>query len=88
MPACFNLGNFYKEGRGTKQDFASARKHFEKACNANHAGACNNLGALYFEGKGVKQNKSMAKKYFSKACDLGEQVSCDNYRVLNERGVK
>lgn len=86
--ACFNLGIYYNDGKGVRQDFHKAFKLYKKACDLDNAGGCNNLGVFYSKGQGVKQNKSTAKQYYGKACDLGDQMGCDNYRILNESGVQ
>lgn len=86
--ACYNLGNSYNFGKGTRQDYFKASQFYKKACDLGNASGCNNLGYLYNNGQGVKQNKSTAKQYYGKACDLGDQMGCDNYRKLNEAGVK
>lgn len=86
--ACYSVGQLYNEGKGVKQDFFTAKKYFEKACNLNLGDACNSLGFLYSKGKGVKQNYSAAKKYYGKSCDLGDQMGCDNYKILNEQGIQ
>lgn len=86
--ACYNLGNSYNFGKGTRQDYFKASQFYKKACDLGNASGCNNLGYLYRNGQGVKQNKSTAKHYYGKTCDLGEQLGCDNYKKLNEIGVK
>lgn len=86
--ACYNLGNSYNFGKGTRQDYFKASQFYKKACDLGNARGCNNLGYLYNNGQGVKQNKSTAKHYYGKTCDLGEQLGCDNYKKLNEIGVK
>ncbi len=69
------------------QDYATARKWYEKAAAQGHAKAQNNLGAMYANGEGVRQDRRTAKEWFGKACDNGVQDGCDNYRILNEAGI-
>ncbi|MBQ4491967.1 MAG: sel1 repeat family protein, partial [Deltaproteobacteria bacterium] len=77
----------YYGGQGVQQDYAEARKWWEKAAAQGNAKAQYNLGVMYHEGQGVRQDKQTAKEWFSKACNNGDQQGCDNYRKLNEAGV-
>lgn len=80
------LGLIYSEGKGVRQDYATAAKWYQKAAEQSNPSAKNNLGLLYEKGQGVRQNKSEAKELYGQACDSGIQLSCDNYRKLNEQG--
>ena len=79
---CYEVADFYKAGKGTRQDFAKAKTYYEKACNAGIDDACVDLGVLYRTGNGVKQNYSTAKKYFEKACNADVARGCVLLGVL------
>jgi TPR repeat protein len=49
----FNIGFSYERGLGVVKDYQQARKWYDKAADAGHAGAMNNLGLLYTRGQGV-----------------------------------
>ena len=80
------LGMFYLEGYGVKQDYKKAFEWLEKASNQGYKTAHYQLGFIYFKGYGVKQNYKKAKELFGKACNGGLQDGCDSYKKLNERG--
>ncbi|WP_441734774.1 tetratricopeptide repeat protein [Helicobacter pylori] len=78
--------------RYEKQDFTTARKSFEKACDLKNGG-----GGLMAEPNpeelvllGIKsyekQDFSKARKYFEKACDLNNGGGCSNLGVLYQNG--
>lgn len=80
------LNLMYEYDVGVNQNYAEARKWYEKAASKGHADAQNNLGLMYNDGKGVRQNLILAKEWFGKSCDNANQEGCDNYRRLNEQG--
>ena len=84
--AQFKLGVMYYEGDGVPQDFAEARRWFEKAAAQGNAEAQYNLGVMHENGQGGPQDKRAAKEWFRKACDGGDQDGCGKYRELNEAG--
>lgn len=82
--ACVQLGHFYINGRGVRQDFTKAKEYLTKACNSKVSEACYSLGVLYQNG-GVRP-LATTKEYYGKACDLGDQEGCDEYKNLNQAG--
>lgn len=47
--ACRNLGVFYENGFGVKQDYKKANEFYKKACDGGHNTAC-----FYYNAQGVK----------------------------------
>ena len=84
--AQYNIGLFYNNGKGVKQDYFKAFEWFMKAAKQGYFKAQYYVGVYYNNGKGVRQDKSMAKKWFGKACDNRSQMGCDNLKTLNEQG--
>ena len=74
------------EGWGVRQDFFSAKKFSQKACDLNDGEGCTLLGILHFGGKGVKKDAKIAKQYFGKGCDLKFQLGCEFYAKLSSMG--
>ena len=69
LPECSVLAYYYFIGIGVKQDFFTAVKFYQKACDGKDAGACSVLGSMYVEGTGVKQDFFTAVELYQKACD-------------------
>ncbi len=68
--AMVQLGNFYFEGQGVKQDYSKAMDWWLKALKSN-PDAYVNLGVLHRDGKGVPKNKKIAYCVFVSAHMLG-----------------
>jgi uncharacterized protein len=62
--AQFNLGNFYRDGRGVKQDFAESLRRFRQAAEQGHAKAQGAIGSVYYHGRGVPVDFERAVHYY------------------------
>ena len=66
-----NLGGLFYSGHGVVQDYAQARRWFEKAAASGSADAMNNLGYIYERGQGVAQDDNQARRWYEKAAAGG-----------------
>lgn len=82
--ACDVLGEMYaeaKEGSCVKQNFASARMYFKKACEiGNGYWGCLELGNIYKKGLGVLPDKVEAIRFYLRGC-MGDPQSDSCYEV-------
>lgn len=69
--ACASLGEFYRHGIGTKQNYRRAMKYSVLACDAGVADGCLRAGFLHYEGQSVPKSKAKAQAFYDKACVLG-----------------
>lgn len=69
--ACAKLGEFYRHGIGTKQNYRRAMKYSVLACDSGVADWCLRAGFLHNEGQSVPKNKAKAQAFYDKACALG-----------------
>jgi TPR repeat protein len=67
-----DLGKMYAEGRGVAQDFAAAKRWFEKAIAQKQPDAYYNLGLMYANGEGVPQSFEEAVKWYRIAAESGQ----------------
>ena len=67
----FNIGTLYDNGKGVQQDYAEAKRWYEKAAAAGLSNAMFMIGFLYDTGKGVRQDYSEAKRWYEKAAAAG-----------------
>ena len=83
------LGQLYANGRGVPQDYATARKWYEKAASQNHAWAQNQLGQLSADGLGTVKDYQQARQWWEQAATQGVAQAQYNLGQLyaNGRGV-
>ncbi|HSL02191.1 MAG TPA: DnaJ domain-containing protein [Nitrospiraceae bacterium] len=83
------LGQLYSNGRGVPQDYATARKWYEKAAAQGHGWAQNQLGQLSADGLGIPQDYKNARHWWEQAAALGVAQAQYNLGQLfsNGRGV-
>ena len=62
-----NVGHFYEQGLGVKQDYDQAISWYLKASEQGLAAAQHNVGMLYYNGIGAEQDYSQALSLFEKA---------------------
>jgi tetratricopeptide (TPR) repeat protein len=67
-----DIGKMYVEGRGVAEDFAEAKRWFEKAAAQNQPDGLYNLGLMYADGEGVPQDYAEAIKWYRLAADRGQ----------------
>jgi len=66
------LAGLYAAGLSVEQDYAEAKKWFEKAAAQGYAPAQYRLGTLYEGGLGVSKSLEKAKGWFEKAAQSGD----------------
>ena len=71
MAQC-QLGEFYFDGNGIKQDKAEGLKLIRASAEQGFAWAQYRLGKCYLEGNGVEQDKTEAVKWIRKAAEQDE----------------
>jgi TPR repeat protein len=82
-------GNLYLYGKGVTQDYAEAKRWYEKAAAAGNSAAMNNIGYVYAQGKGVTQDHAKAKRWYEKAAAAGNSAAMNNigYQYFFGNGV-
>lgn len=50
MEGCFNIGVYYAEGKGVKQDFSKAKSLFGKVCDSGNQDGCDQYKRLNEKG--------------------------------------
>ena len=69
-----------------RQDYATARRNWQSACDGGNALGCTNLGFLYEKGLGVTQDYGQARVLYQKGCDGGDANACSNLGNLIYQG--
>ena len=87
VPAMFELGKGYADGKGVKQDYVEAMNWFRKAADGGNAGAMSSIGYVFGHGLGVKQDYVEAMKWFRKAEDGGDINSRSQIAWLFSNGL-
>ena len=67
--AQYELGRFFAQGPGRREDFAEAARWFRRAAEQNHARAQSELAMLYTKGLGVPQDYLRAYIWFDRAAE-------------------
>lgn len=80
------LGQLYANGRGVPQDYATARRWFEKAAAQGHGWAQNQLGQLSADGLGVPQDYKKARQWWEQAAAHGVAQAQYNLGQLYANG--
>jgi hypothetical protein len=80
------LGQLYASGRGVPQDYATARRWFEKAAAQGHGWALNQLGQLSADGLGVPQDYKKAREWWELAAAHGVAQAQYNLGQLYANG--
>jgi len=65
------LGQIYATGRGVPQDYATARRWFEKAAAQGNGWAQNQLGQMSADGMGMPQDYKKARQWWEQAAAHG-----------------
>ena len=76
-PAMVSMGQLYEAGEGVPQDFAEAKRWYEKGAKQKKGNASSMvmLGLLYSKGNGVEKDEKQAMEWLEKACSLNEKGS-------------
>lgn len=87
MEACNNVGFFYENGLGVKQNAIKALELYIKACKNNLGSGCESAAKIYCFGKaGMAKDYTKARSYFAKACELNHSGACSNLGILYNLG--
>ena len=60
-----NLGLYYEDGKGLKQDYEESLRWYRRAADLGNTEAMTNLAILYKDGRGVEQDYSEAHRWWS-----------------------
>jgi uncharacterized protein len=69
--AQYLLGNCYRYGQGTDQDYTKAFEWYTKSSEQENSLAMCNLGVCCENGHGCDQNKTKAVEWYEKSANLG-----------------
>ncbi len=64
--SCRTLGDFYRDGIGTPQNYEQAAKYYQLAVNKGDIPALSNLATLYRKGLGVQKSETKANELMAK----------------------
>ena len=87
-PAMVSMGRLYEDGAGVPQDFAEAKRWYEKGAKQKKENALSMLmlGLFYSKENSVEKDEKQAMEWLEKACSLdtaGSEFACytigDNY---------
>ena len=67
--ALLNIGNFYKDGQGVKQNYSKAMEYYLRAAKDNNDQALLEIGNFYLHGYGVRKDSTKALDYYLKAAE-------------------
>lgn len=83
--AQYNLGQLYRQGRGTTKDLAAALKWYLRAAEQGVVLAQRNVGMMYGLGIGTEKNDVEAYRWLSIAAALGDPQSRRTLDYLGKR---
>ncbi|WOR15472.1 tetratricopeptide repeat protein [Hyphomonas sp. FCG-A18] len=84
---CYKLGDMYRRGLGTPQDYASAEMHFLAACEqGKHIEACLQQAHIDHTGNAGETDWPRARKLYSQACSAKEPSGCAGLGNMLYRG--
>ncbi|MCI4645028.1 MAG: sel1 repeat family protein [Hyphomonadaceae bacterium] len=73
---CYQLGDMYRRGIATVQDFDAAAETYQRACDLGSSAGCTQLANMLFEGRTLDQDYPRARTLYTEACDLDEPAAC------------
>jgi TPR repeat protein len=83
--ACYQLGNLYINGQGTKVNPESAFQAYQLGCDGGSGDSCYELARAYYNGTGVKQDQAQAIKVLQRACrQYDNALACHDAVVTAE----
>lgn len=85
--AQFELGNRYKNGIGTEQNYAEAVKWFRKSAEQGNADAQCSMGIMYENGYGVRKDCKEAAKWYHLSAAQGQMVAQYNLGTFYQNGT-
>lgn len=83
----YQTGLDYDLGRGVRQDYTEAVRHYRRAAEQGHAGAQFALAEMYKNGDGVAKDMDQALRWYRTAAAQGEAGAELMLGVLYEGGV-
>jgi len=88
-PAQYQIGNMYRMGVGTTNDFDQAFNWFQKAADQGNVAGINGLAVLYDNGQGVTKDTSHALSLYIDAAKKGSDKAQVNLglKYMNGEGV-
>lgn len=84
--AQYRLGLMYEEGKGVRQDDASALRWYRKSAVQGNPDAQYRLGRMYEEGKGISRDYSFAIRWYRKAAGQGNSDAEYSLGMMYEKG--
>lgn len=79
----FEVGARFAEGKGMKQDFAEARRWYQRSAARGFAQSQYRLATFYERGLAVKQDNAQAKIWYQRAAEQGNVKAMHNLAVLS-----
>lgn len=74
---CFALGDMYRRGMGTVQDYPRAKIHYSAAClEGRHSRACMQQAYIAQKGSAGEVDNDQARTLYEQACALNEPGGC------------
>lgn len=73
---CYQLGDMYRRGIATPQDFDAAGEAYQTACDLGYASGCMQLANMLFEGRTLDQDYPRARALYTEACDMNDPAAC------------
>lgn len=74
---CFQLGNMYRRGMGTEQDYRVAKTQYDAAClQGRHVGACMQQAYIAQIGSSGDKDLDHARTLYEQACTLDDPGGC------------
>ncbi|PIE18032.1 MAG: hypothetical protein CSA65_06260 [Proteobacteria bacterium] len=78
LAACTDLGNLYRQGKGTIKNERKALALFRRACDRRYWPACSRLAYAYRYGRGVTKSERWAVSLYHRACDARYWAACQS----------
>jgi len=69
-----------------RQDYVSARRFYESACDGGNGHACATVGFMHERGLGVVVDFATAIAFGTRSCGLGEGLGCNNVGWMHHSG--
>lgn len=80
------LGDKYRDGDGTEQDYSKAIEYYRQSADRGDAYGQTNMGFIYYYGKGMEQNYSEALKWYKLAGEQGNSYAQFHLGYMYEVG--
>ena len=73
---CYNLGVFYRDGRGVPKSGTRARELLGSSCERGFGRACGVLGQMLVDGAEITLDAAQGIQLQERACELGASHAC------------